>query len=181
MAGITQERCAGRHGLQNPSFLLLSQILLDVTCVGDQPHQGLGLMRVELIHDKEPRGLRISRHSLGDMRCKVFLGSAWSYGGRHPSPVATSKLAIKHCVPWRRYAYSGRSTRPGCIGNVGAARSNACIPVFSSVLMTCSPCWATTGACWYTAQTAATWAANATGSSGLALSQYSTRWGWRST
>src|SRR6185436_11206415 len=86
MAGITQERCAGRHGLQDSSFLLLPQILLDATCMGDQSHQGLGLMRVELIHDKEPWGLRISRNSLGDMRCKVFLGSAWSYGGRHHFP-----------------------------------------------------------------------------------------------
>src|SRR4030095_3195139 len=50
--------------------------------------------------------------------------------GATTSPVATSKLAIKHCVPWRRYAYSGRSTRPGCIGQGGAARSRACIPGF---------------------------------------------------
>ena len=64
MAGITQERCAGRHGRYEPSCLLLPQCLLDVTCVGAQPHQGLGRMRVELIHEKEPRGLRSSRQNL---------------------------------------------------------------------------------------------------------------------
>jgi hypothetical protein len=93
------------------------------------------------------------------------------------SPVATSKVALKHCVPWRRYAYSGRSTRPGRLGQVGAARSSACMPVFSSVLMTWPPAWATAGACCYPAHTAATWAVQATGASGVALSQDSPRWG----
>ena len=96
-------------------------------------------MRVELIDDKEPRGLRIGGDGLGDMRREVFFRSAGPEVGATTSPVATSKLAIKHCVPWRRYSYSGRSTRPGCIGKVGAARSSACIPVFSSVLMTWPP------------------------------------------
>src|SRR5207253_11144350 len=40
MAGITQERCAGRHRLQDPPFLLLTQLLRDATYAGDQPHQG---------------------------------------------------------------------------------------------------------------------------------------------
>ena len=106
--------------------------------------------------------------SAGDVPAKsssVLLGPLV---GATTSPVAPSQLAIKHCVPWRRYAYLGRSTRPGFIGKVGAARSSAWSPVFSSVLMTCPPCRATSGACWYASHTATTWSVNATGSSGLA-------------
>ena len=43
-------------------------------------------MRVELINDKEPRGLQIRSNSLGDMRYKVFRGSPWSDSGRHHFP-----------------------------------------------------------------------------------------------
>ena len=102
-------------------------------------------MDVELIHNKEPEGLRIGGNGLGDMPRKVFFVLLGPMVGATTSPVATSKLAIKHCVPWRMYSYSGRSTRPGCIGKVGAARSSAWIPFFSSVPMTCPPCLATAG------------------------------------
>jgi hypothetical protein len=97
--------------------------------------------------------------------------------GATTAPVATAQLAIKPCVPWRREAYAGRSTSPGCLGTVGAARSSAWLPVCSSVRMTCPPCLATAGAGWSTAHTATTGSAHATGSSGLALSQSSTRGG----
>ena len=40
-------------------------------------------MNVELINDKEPRGLRIGGDGVGNMRCKVFFSSAWSDGRRH--------------------------------------------------------------------------------------------------
>ena len=40
-------------------------------------------------------------------------------------PVATSKAAIRVCVPWRRYSNSRRSTLPGIIGSPGAMRSKA--------------------------------------------------------
>src|SRR4030095_12889829 len=43
-------------------------------------------MNVELIDDKEPRGLRISGDGVGDMRRKVFFRSAWPDGGRYNSP-----------------------------------------------------------------------------------------------
>src|SRR5881296_3386957 len=32
------------------------------------------------------QGLRIRSNSLGDMRCKVFFSSTWSYSGRHHFP-----------------------------------------------------------------------------------------------
>lgn len=47
-------------------------------------------------------------------------------------PVATSKFAVRHCVPCRRYSNSRRSGTPGRIGFAGAFRSNAWIPGFSS-------------------------------------------------
>src|SRR5438128_3726790 len=40
-------------------------------------------MRVELIDDKEPRGLLIGGDGAGNMRCKVFLRSAGPDGRRH--------------------------------------------------------------------------------------------------
>ena len=40
-------------------------------------------MRVELIDDTEPRGLRIGGDGVGNMRRKVFFRSAWSDGRRH--------------------------------------------------------------------------------------------------
>ena len=40
-------------------------------------------MNVELINDKEPRGLRIGGDGVGHMRRKVFFCSAWSDGRRH--------------------------------------------------------------------------------------------------
>ena len=54
-------------------------------------------------------------------------------------PVATSKLPSKQHVPCLLYSNSWYSTCPGRIGRVGRARSLAWI-VFSSVLMTCTPC-----------------------------------------
>ena len=94
----------GIDGTRSP-FLLLTQLLLDATYAGDQPHQGLRLMRVELINDTEPRGLRIRSNSLGDRRCKVFLGSPWSASGRHHFP--------------RRHVEVGDQTlRPRCAGGL---------------------------------------------------------------
>ena len=43
-------------------------------------------------------------------------------------PVAASTFAVGHGVPWRTDSCSRRSTRPGLMGNVSAARSTACMP-----------------------------------------------------
>ena len=55
------------------------------------------------------------------------------------SPVATSKLPIRHWVPCRWYSNSRRSSWPGFIRLVGAIRSNAWMPVISSTLTVCVP------------------------------------------
>src|SRR5262245_11838128 len=86
MADVTQERGACRHRLQYPPLLLCAEIHRDATGLGNEPHQGLGLMNIQLINDKEPRGLWISGKSAGDMPRKVFFSSTWSYGGRHDFP-----------------------------------------------------------------------------------------------
>ena len=43
-------------------------------------------MNVELINNKEPRGLRIDGDGVGNMRRKVFFRSAGSDGRRHNFP-----------------------------------------------------------------------------------------------
>ena len=86
MADITQELGACRHRLQYPPFLLFAEILLDATGLGDEPDQGLGLMHVELINNKEPWGLWIGGNSVGDMPRKIFFRPAWSDGRRHAFP-----------------------------------------------------------------------------------------------
>src|SRR6266581_8980363 len=86
MADVTQELGACRHRLQYPPFLLCAEILLDATGLGDEPHQGLGLMHVALINDQEPRGLWIGGNRVGDMPRTVFFRPAWSRGARHHFP-----------------------------------------------------------------------------------------------
>ena len=48
-------------------------------------------------------------------------------------PFATSNAAIRALVPCRMYSNSRRSTCPGFIGSLLAARSRAWIPVISSI------------------------------------------------
>lgn len=86
MAHITQERGACRHRLPYPPFLLFAAILLDATGLGDEPHQGLGLMNVQLINNKEPRGLWIGGNRLGNMRRTIFFRSAGRDGRCHHCP-----------------------------------------------------------------------------------------------
>ena len=70
-------------------------------------------------------------------------------------PMATSKAAIRAFVPCLIYSNSRRSTCPGFIGRLLAARSRACIPVISSTETVWPPCAATVGAVWYTVQMSA--------------------------
>lgn len=72
--------------------------------------------------------------------------------GQITLPVATSKFAMNDKVPWRMYSNSTRSTRPGRTRFVSWRRSSACIPVFSSVLTTCVPTAASSGAPRYVSQ-----------------------------
>src|SRR5205809_7448777 len=86
VAEVTQELGACRHRLQYPPFLLFAEILLHVTDLGDEPHQGLGLMHVALINDKEPWGLWGSGKRVGTMPRTVFFRPPEADGGRHDFP-----------------------------------------------------------------------------------------------
>src|SRR5712692_7218500 len=93
-------------------------------------------------------------------------------------PVATSKLAIRHWVPWRAYSNSCRSILPGRSTSGGCSRSKACIPLFSSVLTVRTPAVWRAGAASYVAQTFRTVASNPSGSAARSLvNQYPVRCG----
>lgn len=81
------------------------------------------------------------------LRAKSFSSRVGCNVGDSTLPVATLKFAVRHKVPCRSYSNSRRSINPGRAGLVGAVRSRACIPVFSSVLTTCVPAASSCGAC----------------------------------
>ena len=94
--------------------------------------------------------------------------------------VAASTFAVGHGVPWRTDSCSRRSTRPGLTGNVSAARSTACMPVFSSTQIVRIPCvLRRSGAFAYVSHTSRTCRRNSGASLSLALSQYALRCGRR--
>ena len=138
-------------------------------------------MDVELIHNKEPGGLRIGGNGLGDMPRKVFFCSAGPDGGRHDFPSRHVEVGDQALRPVADVFILRALDQTWLHRQGGSGPLQRLDPVFSSVLMTCPPCLATAGACWYASHTATTWSANAPGSSGLALSQYSTRCGCKST
>ena len=84
---------------------------------------------------------------------------------------------MKDKVPCRIYSNSRRSTLPGTIGRPGCFRSRACTPVISSVLSTASPCWASSGACLYSALMSFTFSSNRSSVSLSGVNQYRIRCG----
>ncbi len=74
MARIGEKSSPRRHGGEMAAFAFGTQILLDVTLRRHQAHQGLGLMRVELIGDEDPGGLWIGLDGLHDVSGKVGKG-----------------------------------------------------------------------------------------------------------
>ena len=85
MRWVGSERKAARvaHRSQMTTFALDTQILLDATLRGDQAHQRLGLMGVELIGDKDPSRLWITLDGLGDVGSEVGFGAGGSNAGCH--------------------------------------------------------------------------------------------------
>ena len=109
MARIGEKSGSCRHGGEMTVFPFGAQILLDVTLHRQQADQGLGLMRVELIGDEDPGGLWIDLDGL-DGAAKSVSVRVGPMLGVTTCPLATSRLAIKLCVPCRSYSNSWRST-----------------------------------------------------------------------
>jgi hypothetical protein len=119
MAHIAQERCACRHRLSYPPLLLLPQSLCDALGAGDQPHQRLCLMRVELIDAKEPRGLRIGGDGRGNRRRKVFFRAAWPAGRCHDCSGRHGEVCDQALRPMAELVILGALDEPGWHGQGG--------------------------------------------------------------
>jgi hypothetical protein len=92
-------------------------------------------------------------------------------------PVGTTNEAINARVPCRMYSCSRFSGCPGRAGRVGALRSRICVPAFSSVEMTNSPCRYSIGERTYGSPMAAAFGPK---SGSWLFRQYTLRCGWRS-
>jgi hypothetical protein len=100
-----------------------------------------------------PGGVKVIAHPIIALHTWQALGRSWAVchaiGGRAGAPagpeaswpVAPAQAWIRTRVPWRLYACSRRSHRPGGAGLVGAWRSRMGRPVFSSPQITTRPCW----------------------------------------
>src|SRR5450631_4674966 len=60
------------------TFPFDAQILLEIAVLRDQNHQGLRLMVIELIRDKNPPCFWIGLDGLLDVCGKIFLRASWS-------------------------------------------------------------------------------------------------------
>lgn len=75
MFGGSQKLSATAHGLQDPSFAFLAQIIRGSELLGDPGHQPCRLMGVELIEDKYPLVMGSRSYGLGDVRHEVGFGA----------------------------------------------------------------------------------------------------------
>ena len=75
-------------------------------------------MDTELIDHEDPPG-GVGGYRPGDVRGKSSLARILPIEGAIGLPMANSRLACKHRVPWRRYPCSWDSTSPGLIGSEG--------------------------------------------------------------
>ncbi len=82
MARIGEKGSTRLHAGEMTAFAFDAQFLLDATLRSHQAHQCFGLMSVELISDKDPRGLRVGLDGLGDVGGEVGFGARRSKAGR---------------------------------------------------------------------------------------------------
>src|SRR4051812_43121023 len=78
VAGIGEKGRTRCHRGEMSTFAFDAQFLLDAAVLGDQIHQRLRLMGVELIGDKNPGGFWLGLDSLFDVCGKIFFCALWS-------------------------------------------------------------------------------------------------------
>lgn len=81
MAGVGEKSRTRAHAGEVAAFAFDAQILLDATLRRHQTHQGLRLMRVELIGDEDPSRLRVRLDGLGNVSDEVGFGARGSQAG----------------------------------------------------------------------------------------------------
>jgi len=79
---VRKECRSGLHGLQNAGLPLCPEITLDSAPMVHEADQSFGFVRVELIHDEHPTGVRVSVDCPFDVSGKILLISGMINGGR---------------------------------------------------------------------------------------------------
>lgn len=82
MGGVGEKSSTRAHAGEVAAFAFDTQVLLDATLRRYQAHQGLRLMRVELIGDEDPGRLGVRLDGLGDVSGEAGFGAGGSKAGR---------------------------------------------------------------------------------------------------
>ncbi len=75
MLWIFEEGLTASHRLEDTPLALLTKVVRDSAAIGHQTHEGLGLMRVELVEHKDPDALRVGVDSSCDVGGEILLVS----------------------------------------------------------------------------------------------------------
>ncbi len=86
MAGVGEKSSARAHVGEVATFAFATQVLLDATLHSHQTHQGLRLMRVELISNEDPDRLWVRLNGLFDVSGEVGFGARGSQTGHNDLP-----------------------------------------------------------------------------------------------
>src|SRR5437879_2998807 len=81
MTEVGEKGRPGTHTGEMTTFAFDTQILMDVTLLCYQAHQGFRLMRIELIGDEDPGGVPIGLDGLGNVCSEVSFGARGSNAG----------------------------------------------------------------------------------------------------
>lgn len=74
VCGVGQELLAAVSRLEDPPASLVAEIDLDAAAFGDQTNQPFGHMRVELVDDEDPAGVRVGVDRRFDMSNEIGFG-----------------------------------------------------------------------------------------------------------
>ncbi len=152
---VLEKRAARLLRLEDAGLELGAELVLDAAPTGHKFDERGGTVCVELIGDEDPPRVGIGLYGPVDVGDEVsFRSGSGPIDGLTILPVTTSRNLLRS-TPGSRggtYSNSTRSTRPGRTGLVSWSLSSACMPVFSSVLITCVPSAASCGASQYVSQ-----------------------------